>query len=361
MLRAGLRLTSGLRKVLPGLCQTHHHGVQCRLLSSVTKETPIGVIGIGNVGDAVVRNLLRSGYTVSAMFDTDGARMSALADRVAVADSSRQVAQKADVVITCLPKPEHVEQSYAGPDGLLAGFRPGTVWIDHSTTDYQATMRYHKELKDKQVEMVEAPITGGLSALKTGTMVTYLGGDKAVVELVSPILSASYTNLVYLGPVGSALITKVVSNMLCMLNAIATAEAMMIAKKSGLDLHQFWNAIRAGCGNSFTWETSAPSLLRGDYDPTFTIDLHCKDLDLGYQIAKQHKVPIPLHGLVQQISNQAMYQYGAEAACYSGQRLYEESCGELLRSPGFENWSYENRIIDGSVVPQHRDIQTDGE
>ena len=75
----------------------------------------------------------------------------------------------------------------------------------------------------------------------------------------------------------------------------------------------------------------------------------------------RRQVPIPLHGLVQQISNQAMYQFGAEAACYSGQRLYEQSCGELLRCPGFERWSYENHIIDGSVVPKHRGIETDPE
>ena len=75
-----------------------------------------------------------------------------------------------------------------------------------------------------------------------------------------------------------------------MITLIPYSSACQPAKKSGLDLHEFWNAIRAGCGNSFTWETSGPSLLRGDYDPTFTIDLHCKDLDLGYQIAKDHKV-----------------------------------------------------------------------
>ncbi|XP_037068980.1 2-hydroxy-3-oxopropionate reductase-like [Pollicipes pollicipes] len=327
-----------------------------RQLTSVSAETPIGVVGVGNVGDAVCKNLLRSGYKVAAMYDIDPRRGADLDDRIPRATCSRQVAEQSDVVITCLPKPAHVEASYSGADGLLAGLRPGAVWIDHSTTDYQQTIRYHQQVKEKEVDMVEAPITGGLSALQTGTMVTYLGGDKAVIDLVSPILSASYTNLIYMGPVGSALITKVMSNMLCMVNAIGMAEAMMIAKRSGLDLHQFWHAIRAGCGSSFAWETAGPSLMRGDYDPTFTIDLHCKDLDLGYQIAKTHRVPIPVHALVQQISNEAMYKYGPEAACYSGQKLYEDSCGEQLRCDGFEDWSFENRIIDGSVVPQHKNI-----
>merc|ERR1719430_67490 len=135
-------------------------------------------------------------------------------------------------------------------------------------------------------------------------------------------------------------------------------EAMMIAKRSNIDLVQFWHAIRAGCGQSFAWETAGPSLLRGDFDPTFTIDLHCKDLDLGYQIAKKHKVPIPLHGLVQQMSNEAMYKYGAEEGCYSAQRLYEDACGETLRADGFQKWRFENRIIDGSVVPEHTNIES---
>jgi len=332
--------------------------IRQRSLSTVSKQTPIGIVGVGNVGDAVAKNLLREGYNVAAMYDIDPARGSDLESQVTRVSSSRQVAERTDVVITNLPKPEHVEASYSGEDGLLAGFRPGAVWIDHSTTDYQKTMQYYQQVKEKGVDMVEAPITGGLTALQTGTMVTYLGGDKAVVSAVKPILQASYTELIYLGPVGSALITKVMSNMLCMINALGQAEAMMIAKRSGLDLKQFWHAIRAGCGNSFAWETAGPSLMRGDYDPTFTIDLHCKDLDLGYQIAKQYRVPIPVHGLVQQLSNEAMYKYGADAACYSAQRLYEDSCGEKLQAEGFANWRFENRIIDGSVVPQHTNIDT---
>ncbi|XP_037086124.1 3-hydroxyisobutyrate dehydrogenase, mitochondrial-like [Pollicipes pollicipes] len=96
-----------------------------RQLTSVSAETPIGVVGVGNVGDAVCKNLLRSGYKVAAMYDIDPRRGADLDDRIPRATCSRQVAEQSDVVITCLPKPAHVEASYSGADGLLAGLQHG--------------------------------------------------------------------------------------------------------------------------------------------------------------------------------------------------------------------------------------------
>ena len=103
-------------------------------------------------------------------------------------------------------------------------------------------------------------------------------------------MKASFHNVLYTGPVGTAMIPKVFSNLICAINIIAAGEALMVAKKAGLDLKTFWDCIRSSSGNSFTWETGGPMVMQGTYDPSFDIALHCKDNQLCFDIAKKHKV-----------------------------------------------------------------------
>ena len=105
-------------------------------------------------------------------------------------------------------------------------------------------------------------------------------------------MKSSFQNVLYTGPLGTAMIPKVFSNLLCAVNIIAAGEALMVAKKAGLDLKTFWDAIRSSSGNSFVWETGGPMVMQGTYDPSFDIALHCKDNQLCYDIARNHKVGI---------------------------------------------------------------------
>lgn len=105
-------------------------------------------------------------------------------------------------------------------------------------------------------------------------------------------MKASFQNVLYTGPMGTAMIPKVYSNLLCAVNIIAAGEAMMVAKKAGLDLKTFWDAVRSSSGNSFVWETGGPMVMQGTYDPSFDIALHCKDNQLCFDIARKNKVGI---------------------------------------------------------------------
>ena len=105
-----------------------------------------------------------------------------------------------------------------------------------------------------------------------------------------PMMKASFQNVLYTGPLGTAMIPKVFSNLLCAVNIIAAGEAMMVAKKSGLDMKTFWDAVRSSSGNSFVWETGGPMVMQGTYDPSFDIALHCKDNQLCFDIARKNKV-----------------------------------------------------------------------
>lgn len=327
-----------------------------RAIATASKATKVGVVGCGNVGNAVANNLSRKGFTVAAAFDTDESRAGAMPSGVAVARSPREVAEMCDVIVTGLPRPPNVKAAAEGPDGILAGLSKDKVWIDHSTTDYEQTLAFGEEAAKRGGHVLEAPITGGLEALKKGQMVVHVGGDKQVADAMRPILDASYNEVFYVGEIGSAMMVKVVSNMLACVHIIAMGEVLMLAKRSGLNLKTFWDAIRVSAGNSFVWETGAPLIFNGQYDPGFTMALQNKDLQLGYDMARKFEVPMDMHQLALSIYRRTQYQLGDEAGCYSPPKTYELALGESLQVQDFKDWTYDNEIYKGSLVVSHNNI-----
>jgi len=311
---------------------------------------------MGHVGTAVANNLLRNNYKVSAIMDIKPDLCRGFPEDIQVKTSPREVAECSDVVITGLPKPPHVKQMFEGDDGLLAGMSEGKIWIDHSTTDHEQNKVFTAQLEAKGSHLLECPITGGLEALKKGQMAVWVGGPKDAFLSVEPILNASYSSVMYTGGLGTAMIPKVLSNMLCGLQVCAMAEAMLIAKRSGIDVVDFWHAIRMSAGNSFLWETCGPNVFRGEYHDSFPIDLMCKDTQLGYEMARNAKVPLETFGLMQQIYHRALYSLGPDVGCYAPPKLYENELKESLQAPGFENWSYTVENVDGALQVRHQGI-----
>merc|ERR1711962_832177 len=326
------------------------------LSNGPAKDKRVGLVGMGHVGTAVANNLLRKGFIVSAITDIKPELCKGFPESVAVVDSAKEVAERSDVIVTGLPKPPHVKAMFEGDSGLLAGMGEGKVWIDDSTTDHEQNKVFTEALTKIGGSLLEAPITGGLEALKKGQMAVWVAGDKAKYLDTKPILKASYSTVQYTGPLGTAMIPKVLSNMLCGLQVCAMAEAMLIAKRSGLDLVEFWHSIRMSAGNSFLWETAGPNIFRGEYHDSFPIDLMNKDTLLGYQMARKAEVPIEVFGLMQQIYARAQYSLGPEVGCYAPPMLWEKELGESLQAPGFENWSYTVENVDGALQVRHKGI-----
>merc|ERR1719402_1662082 len=268
-----------------------------------SSEKRIGIVGMGHVGTAVANNLLRKGFVVSAITDIKPELCQGYPQNIQVASTPKEVADVSDVIVTGLPKPPHVKEVFDGPTGLLAGMEEGKVWIDHSTTDHEQNKVFTEELAKKGGELLECPITGGLEALKKGQMAVWVAGNKVAYETVKPVLDASYNSVMYTGGLGTAMIPKVLANMLCGLQVCAMAETMLIAKRSGIDVVDFWHSIRMSAGNSFLWETCGPNVFRGEYHDSFPIDLMCKDNQLGYEMARNANVPLEVFGLMQQIYN----------------------------------------------------------
>ncbi|XP_071517574.1 2-hydroxy-3-oxopropionate reductase-like [Panulirus ornatus] len=324
-----------------------------RGIATATKATKIGVVGCGRVGTSMSHNLTREGFRVVAAFDVDPTRYAALPQGIAQASSPREVTQMVDVVFTGLARPSDVREAVEGPDGILAGLSKDKVWIDHSTTDCEKTKEYSVEAQTKGAHVLEAPLTGGLEPLRKGSMVTHVGGDKTVADAMTLILDASCCKVFYVGEIGNAMIVKVTTNMLAMVNVIAMGEVLLIAKRAGMNLRTFWEAVRCSSGNSFAWETAGPMIFSGIYDPGFPITLVNKDLHLGQDMARKYKVPIDLNLATLGISRWTEYQLGEEVGCYSPPKIYEAALGESLADPSFNNWIYDLEINKGSIVVVH--------
>jgi len=262
----------------------------------------------------------------------------------------RELATMCDVVMTALPAPPHVKQVLTGEDGVLAGLRSGGVWIDHSTTDYQQTLELAEKAGEKGIGVLEAPVTGGMALLKQGKMTVLVGGDKQLFQDCLPILEQSGKKVLYMGTIGAATVAKVVSNMIAAVNVITMGEALLLGKRGGVDLKSLFEAVRFSAGNTYTWETEAPLVFNGTYDPDFTIELHCKDLNLGYELARKFNVPTELHAHAEQIYNRARVKLGDDVGSTSPARMLEEDLNESLQIDDFEDWTYTIEHVEGSMA-----------
>lgn len=189
-----------------------------------------------------------------------------------------------------------------------------------------------------------------MALLKQGKMTVLVGGDKQLFQDCLPILEQSGKMVLYMGKMGTATVAKVVSNMIAAVNVVTMAEAMLLGKRGGVDLKSLFHAIRFSAGNTYTWETEAPLVFNGTYDPDFTIELHCKDLNLGYELARKFKVPIELHSHAEQMYNRARVKFGNDVGSTSPARMLEEDLNESLQIDGFEDWTYTIEHVEGSMA-----------
>ncbi|MEN9505518.1 MAG: hypothetical protein RI958_1444 [Actinomycetota bacterium] len=295
----------------------------------------VGYIGLGNLGVHLAASLVRAGHQVT-VHDLDRSAAAGLeAAGAQWAVSPAAVAAVADVVFTCLPSPAAVAAVVSGDDGILAGASPGNTWIDNSTTDQAETIRLAAMAAERGVRMLEAPVTGGVHKAAAGEITVLVGGDEALYREHGELLAAIGSPVLYMGPLGSAAVIKVITNMLAFINLVACGEALMLAKQGGLDLRQSFEAILNSSGNSFVHETESQVILNGSYNIGFTMDLACKDLGFATQFGRQFGVPLDLAGHTEQTFIRARAAYGGSAWSSQVVKLLEDAVGADLRAPGF--------------------------
>jgi len=295
----------------------------------------LGFIGVGSLGYHLAGSLLRTGFSLTVSDLNRSAAQGLIDAGAAWAPTAREVAAASDSVFTCLPSPAAVDAVVAGPDGVLAGLRPGGTWIDMSTNDRHELQRLAALAAERGINCLEAPVTGGVHKAVSGEITVLAGGDPDVFAAHRPALAAMGGRVFHMGPLGSASIIKVITNMLAFIHLVAAGEAMMLAKRGGLDLAQSFEAIKASSGNSFVHETETQLVLSGSYDVGFTMDLAAKDLGFAHELGREFGVPLEVAGLVEQIFVRGRSQYGGGAQSTQIVKLLEDALGTELRAPGF--------------------------
>ena len=294
-----------------------------------------GFIGLGNLGTHLAASLVRADFEVTVS-DLDGSRAQPLVDAGAKwAATPRAVAQTSDAVITCLPSPATATAVVAGPDGVFEGLAPGGTWIEMSTTDILELKRLAELAATRGIATLEAPVTGGVHRAASGRITVLVGGERSVFETHRPALEAMGGRILYMGPLGDAALIKVITNMLAFIHLLATGEALMLARRGGLDLAQAYEAIKASSGNSFVHETEGQLVLNGSYDIGFTMDLAAKDLGFAMAYGRELGVPLELAGLTEETFLRARAAYGGGAPSTQVVKLLEDALDTDLRAPGF--------------------------
>ena len=295
----------------------------------------VGYVGLGHLGVHLASSLLKAGHAVT-VHDLDRDLATGLiAAGARWADTVAEVASVSDVVFTCLPSPGVIDRVVTGPSGLLAGARAGATWIDNSTNDRQETLRLAAICAEHGVGMLECPVTGGVHKAADGDITVLVGGEEALFHVHRPLLEAIGQPILYMGPLGQAAVIKVITNMLAFVHLVAVGEALMLAKRGGLDLAASFEAIRNSSGNSFVHETESQVILNGSYNIGFTMDLALKDLGFATQFGREFGVPLEIAALVEQTFVRAKAQYGGDAWSSQVVKLLEDAVGADLRAEGF--------------------------
>ena len=291
-----------------------------------------GYIGLGNLGANCAACLRKAGMEVSVT-DLNKDTASGVLDLGCTwADTPEDVAARVDHVITCLPSPTVSEQVL---DRMLPVMRKGSHWIEMSTLGRDELLAFAKKAAAYDIRAMELPVTGGVHLAAQGKITMLAGGDKDMFDLHLPALQAMGDQVFHMGPLGSAAIIKVITNMLAFIHLKACGEALMLAKRGGLDLGQAWHAIKASSGNSFVHETEGALVLNGSYDVAFNIDLALKDLGFAMEFGREFAVPLDLAAATAQTYTAARAAYGGDAQSPMIVKLLEDLLESDLRADGF--------------------------
>jgi 2-hydroxy-3-oxopropionate reductase len=261
----------------------------------------VGFIGLGIMGKPMAMNLLKAGFNLVVFSRSKRPVEDLVKEKALSANSPKEVAERSEVIITMLPDSPEVQEVILGKDGVVQGIKPGSVVIDMSSINPLVTQEIAKALKVKEVEMLDAPVSGGEMGAVQGTLAIMVGGEEKVFNDCMEIFKAMGKNIVHVGGIGAGGFVKLVNQIIVALNIAAVGEAFTLGAKAGLDPQVIYQAIRGGLAGSSVLETKAPMIFGRNFKPGFKVRLHQKDLKNALSTAKDLGVPLPLTSLVQQI------------------------------------------------------------
>jgi len=295
----------------------------------------VGFIGLGNVGGKLAASLLRNKYDLTVIDLNSSLTKDFVAKGASASNSPIELAQKADLIITCLPSPSICSEVMESQDGVINGLSKNKIWLEMSTTDESEVKRLGELVKNKGAIPLDGPVSGGCHKAATGNISIFVGGERKAFEKILPALTVMGRNLLYTGNLGSASILKVITNYLASVNLIAIGEALTVAKKTNMDLKTVYEAIKISSGNSFVHETESQVILNGSYNINFTMDLVVKDMSLFDKLSKKSDVPLEISPIALNIFQEAQKKYGPRSWSSMVVKRLEDASNINLRAEGF--------------------------
>ena len=269
----------------------------------------VGVIGLGIMGGAFAGNILAEGFTVAG-HDVVEANLNRLIKNGGTAGkSAKDVADKSDVIITSLPSAASFHEVMSGPDGISSSKNPNLIVIECSTLAIEDKQKAYDALQNSGVVLLDCPISGTGSQAQTRDLSVYVSGDKVACEKCQPILDAMANHTFYVGEFSNGSKMKFVANVLVAIHNVASAEAMVLGMKAGLEASDIFNVIKAGAGNSRIFELRAPMMVKNEYDnATMKMDVWQKDMKVIGEFAKSLQCQMPMFEGSADIYSEAMSQ-----------------------------------------------------
>jgi 3-hydroxyisobutyrate dehydrogenase-like beta-hydroxyacid dehydrogenase len=291
-------------------------------------DQKIGMIGVGIMGSAMSANLLKAGYEVIG-YDVAPPQLEGLVQQGGSgADSCRDVAEQADVVITSLPSGEALQQVVTAKEGLVSVQKKGLIVIETSTLTLEAKQSAHDALNAIGVKLLDCPLSGtGAQAVKKD-IVVYASGDREVCRDCDPIFNGFSRANYYVGEFGMGTKMKLVANLLVTIHNVSAAEAFVLGMKAGLDPEMLLKAVSDGGGTSRMFEVRGPLMVAGRYDEaTMKVDMHQKDINIISEFAKNLNCPTPMLSAAAQIYTAALANGRAKQDTASVCAVLEEMAG----------------------------------
>ncbi|GIV89372.1 MAG: tartronate semialdehyde reductase [Chloroflexus sp.] len=240
----------------------------------------IGFIGLGIMGRGMAANILRAGFPLTVWNRTPGRADEFVAAGAQLATSPADLAERSDIVISCVSDTPDVEAVLFGPQGAIEGARAGMLMIDMSTISPQGAQQFAARLAERGIGFLDAPVSGGSEGAARGTLSIMVGGPADLVERAMPVLQAMGKTITHVGGHGAGQTVKLVNQILVVGTMLAISEAFVFAQASGVDLEKALTAVSGGAAGSWMLSNRGPQVIRRDWRPGFTIDLQQKDLRL---------------------------------------------------------------------------------
>jgi 2-hydroxy-3-oxopropionate reductase len=251
----------------------------------------IGFIGLGIMGKPMSKHLLKAGHQLAILSTSSSAEE--LSDAGAeLVDTPKAVAERSDIVITCLPDSPQVESVVFGEDGIADGIGDGKLYIDMSTIAPATSINIYNELKQKGVQVLDAPVSGGQAGAEAATLSIMVGGSEDAFNRALPIFQKMGKNIVRIGEAGAGQTAKACNQIIVGMTIQAVAEALTLAKKAGVDIKKVREALLGGFAQSKILDMHGQRIIDHNFKPGFKIELHRKDMNIALQTGRELSVPL---------------------------------------------------------------------